>query len=557
MAISPVSSGSDAEKGIFHSDEKTARFDGEKSAPAYTEEPLDEEGSVVDFEETRVLKQGLGQRHIQMIALCGAIGTGLFLGSGKALVNGGPLGAFLGYAFVGILVTGVVLSIAELSALVPLTGAIIRHADYFVDPALSFAQGWNTVYNHMVSLPAELVAAAVIVQFWSEVNSAVWITVFGILLVVSNVLFVRVYGELEFTFASLKIMLIIGLNIMALVVTCGGGPDHHKYGFQYWRNPGPFVQYLGYGGSLGQFMGFYTTFSNAVYAYSGVEAVSVAAAETQNPRRNIPIAAKRIFYRVGLFYVLSIFMIGLIVPSNDPSLLKSTGTAAQSPFVIAATRAGIKIVPSIINAIVLTSAWSSGLLGGSRTLYGMAKEGHAPKFFLRVNRMGVPYIAVCSLSLFICLGFMTLSDSASTVFGWLQDLVSVSALVGWLIICIVYLRFYYGMKKQGIDRDELPWKAPLQPYAAWTSLIAFTILLFTGGYTVFIHKHWETETFVSSYINIPIILALYFGYKIFKKTKIVSLEDMPIRHFIDIANANPEPPAKPLTGWRRFNILWS
>lgn len=183
---------------------------------------------------------------------------------------------------------------------------------------------------------------------------------------------------------------------------------------------------------------------------------------------------------------------------------------AQSPFVIAATRAGIKIVPSIINAVVLTSAWSSGnsgkpsyqtllllsplsntipgLLGGSRTLYGMAKEGHAPKFFLRVNRMGVPYIAVCSLALFICLGFMTLSDSASTVFGWLQDLVSVAALVGWLIICIVYLRFYYGMKRQGIDRSELPWKAPFQPYAAWTSLIAFTILLLTGGYTVFIHK---------------------------------------------------------------------
>jgi amino acid transporter len=119
-----------------------------------------------------------------------------------------------------------------------------------------------------VSLPAELVAAAVIVQFWSTINSAVWITVFGILLVCSNFLFVRVYGEMEFTFASLKIMLIIGLNIMALVVVCGGGPDHEPIGFRYWHNPGPFVQYLGHAGSLGRFMGFWTTFSNAVYAYS-------------------------------------------------------------------------------------------------------------------------------------------------------------------------------------------------------------------------------------------------------------------------------------------------
>ena len=184
-------------------------------------------------------------------------------------------------------------------------------------------------------------------------------------------------------------------------------------------------------------------------------------------------------------------MVGLLVPSNDPNLLKSTGNAAQSPFVIAASRAGVKVVPSIINFVVLTSAWSagnSGVLGGSRTLYGMAREGHAPKIFLRTNRMGIPYVAVSFISIFICLGYMTLSAGASTVFGWLQDLVSVSALVGWMTICTVYLRFYYGCKKQGIDRATLPWKAPFQPYAAWLSLISFIILLLTGGYTVFLHK---------------------------------------------------------------------
>lgn len=106
-------------------------------------------------------------------------------------------------------------------------------------------------------------------------------------------------GEIEFIFASLKIMLVIGINIMALVVTCGGGPDHKSIGFQYWRNPGPFVQFLGISGSLGQFLGFWTTFNNAVYAYSGVESISIAAAETQSPRHNIPIAAKRIFWRVS------------------------------------------------------------------------------------------------------------------------------------------------------------------------------------------------------------------------------------------------------------------
>ncbi|KAK4546103.1 hypothetical protein LTR36_002240 [Oleoguttula mirabilis] len=544
-------------------DEKNFNKEAAKENYDIENVPVYDDEGPVEFAEKAELRRGLEQRHIQMIALAGTIGTGLFLGSGKAIARGGPLGAFLGYLIIGLLVTAPVLSIAEMSALVPLSGGIIRHAEYFFDPAMSFANGWNQIYSSMVSLPAEIVAAAVVVDFWGDsVNNAVWITIFGLLLVASNIFLVRIYGELEFAFALLKIMLVVGLNLMALVLVCGGGPNHEVYGFKYWQNPGPFVQYLGIQGSLGQFLGFWTTLSNAVYAYSGVEGISVAAAETQSPRRNIPIAAKRIFWRVLIFYVLSIFFVGLLVPSDDDDLLSSTGagTAAQSPFVIAATSAGIKVVPSIINAVVLTSAWSSGnsgLLGGSRILYGLAIEGRGPKFFSRVNRFGIPWIAVLFLSVWVCLGFMSLSNGAATVFGWLQDLVSVSALVNWIIICVVYLRFFYAMKKQGISRDRLPWKAPLQPYAAWVGVFAFNLLLLTGGYTTFIKRNWDTETFVSSYINIPIILILYFGYKWATGSKLVPLDTAPIMRFIEIAEQNPEPPPKPVTGLRRLNILWS
>lgn len=250
----------------------------------------------------------------------------------------------------------------------------------------------------------------------------------------------------------------------------------------------------------------------------------------------------------------------MLVPSNDPSLLSAkAGTAAASPFVIAATRAGIKVVPSIINFVVLTSAWSAGnsfLMANARMLYGMASEHHAPKIFLRTSRFGVPYVGVCFTSLFICLGFMSLSSSAATAFQWLQDLVSVGALVTWSVICGVYLRFYYGMKKQGISRSELPWAAPLQPYTAWFSFCFFQLLLLTGGYTTFIKNEWSTETFIASYIDIPIFLCLYFGYKIVKRTRILRLDEIPIRRFIDIANANPEPPVPPKQGWRKLNILW-
>ncbi|KAH8887784.1 hypothetical protein GQ53DRAFT_872516 [Thozetella sp. PMI_491] len=527
------------------------------------------EGSVEDdaeilsatFDEIRQVKQGLHQRHIQMIALAGTIGTGLFLGSGKAIATSGPLGALLSYLIMGIASGSVVLAIAEMGALVPLSGGIVRYAEFFVDPALSFADGWNLVYSYVVSIPAEIVAASVLVQFWITVYNAIWITLFGLVMIVSAWFFVRVYGELEFTFSMLKIALVVLVNLVALVIACGGAPNHEPTGFKYWVSPGPFVQYLGLGGSLGRFLGFWKTLNNALYAYSGIENITLAAAETRSPRQAIPQAAKRIFWRILIFYIVTIFMVGLVVPSDNERLLRSTGTASQSPFVIAADIAGIQVVPHIINAIVITSAWSSGnssLLGGSRTLYGMARHGRAPRCFTRINRFGIPYVAVTFYAVFMGLGYMTLSSSAATVFEWLQDLVSISTLVNFIVILITYLRFYYACKTQGIDRQaELPWAAPFQPYMSWAALGMFLLLLLTSGFSTFISGHWNTESFVSSYFNIPLILILYFGYKFTMKTKIVPLSDVPIRQFIDIANRYPEPPVKRARGIRRLNILWS
>ncbi|KAJ5229704.1 hypothetical protein N7489_010412 [Penicillium chrysogenum] len=551
-------------KGFLGNEDPAAVHEFKKDAKFTIEDPESpiqpEDEYVGDFKEISTLRQGLHQRHIQMIALAGTIGTGLFLSSGRAISRSGPLGAFLGYLVMGCVAGTVTLAMGEMGTLIPLNGGIVRYAEYFVDPALAFANGYNVVYSYLVSIPAEIVAAAVLVQFWSDLNSAIWITVFGLLMLCTALVFVRVYGELEFAFSMMKILLIIGVNIMALVITCGGGPDHKTIGFEYWRNPGPFVQYLGVGGALGRFLGVWTSLNSALYAYSGIETITVAAGETKSPRQAIPQATKRIFFRILIFYVISIFMIGLVVPSNEPKLSNSSGTASQSPFVIAATLAGIKVVPSIINAVIVTSAWSSGnsnMLGGSRVLFGLAMNGQAPKFFTRLNRFSVPWIAISLYGLFMCLGYMSLSSTANTVFDWLQDLVSITTLTNWLTILVTYLRFYYGCKKQGISRKSLPWATPLQPYISWASLFMLTILLITGGYSTFIKGHWDNEGFVSSYINIPLFLILYFSYKFVRKTKIVPLEDIPIQPFIDIANRNPEPQLKRKKGLRRLNVLWN
>lgn len=187
--------------------EKEAAFKATPLASAEARIP----NAVAELQNTN---RGLKSRHIQMIALAGTIGTGLFLATGQALARGGPLGILISYLFMGVLICFLVFSVAEMSALAPLSGGIIRHAEYFFDPALAFAQGWNSVYANAVLLPAEMSACAVIIDYWSHINHAVWITVLGGLLVFSNTLLVGVYGELEFFFAVIKILLIIGVNLM-------------------------------------------------------------------------------------------------------------------------------------------------------------------------------------------------------------------------------------------------------------------------------------------------------------------------------------------------------
>ncbi|KZZ92765.1 Amino acid/polyamine transporter I [Ascosphaera apis ARSEF 7405] len=382
--------------------------DREKAGPLRVEDPASKASSsssyprdmdiqFVEEEEKRDLRRGLKQRHVQMIAIAGAIGTGLFLGLGSSIATGGPLGSLLGYLFVGLIVCSVQFALGEVSALFPVTGSFVRHADVLVDPAWSFAIGWNVVYGCFMSVPAEVSAAVVLIQYWDDtISPAVWVTVILFLSVLVAILFVRVYGEVEFFFALLKILLVVGMIILGLVIDLGGAPKQDRLGFHYWRDPGPFVEYISTG-NWGKFLGFWAVMTSAVYSFSGIESLAMAAAETENPRQNIPKACKRVFARIVLFYVLAIIIVGMLVSSKDPRLTQDSGTAAQSPFVIAASDAGVTAIPSIVNAVVLTSAWSSSnqaILSGTRTLYGLALRGHAPKVFLRTTSWGIPWTCV-------------------------------------------------------------------------------------------------------------------------------------------------------------------
>jgi yeast amino acid transporter len=377
---------------------------------------IDEADFVTNHEETN-LSRGLSQRHISLIAIAGAIGTGLFLGLGGSIQTAGPLGALLAYASVGLVVCCVQFALGEVTALLPVTGSFVRHAEFLIDPALGFAVGWNIVYGNLLSIPTEITAICVLFQYWTDINPSLWIIIFILLTFTIGMSFIGIYGEVEFWFAVLKILFIVFLIILGLVIDLGGVPGTPRMGFRYWRDPGPFVEYIA-GGSWGRFLGYWAVMSNAVFSFAGVESIAMAAAEMKNPRVAIPKACRRVFARVSVFYILAVLVVGMLVRSDDPRLDEQSGTAAQSPFVIAASAAGLDGVPSVVNAIVITSGWSSSnqaLLSGTRVLYSLALKNQAPRIFLRTTSWGVPYVCVLLNTAFMFLAFMSLSEGALTV----------------------------------------------------------------------------------------------------------------------------------------------
>jgi amino acid transporter len=270
---------------------------------------------------------------------------------------------------------------------------------------------------------------------------------------------VRVFGEVEFGFALVKIALVVFLIVLGLVINLGGVPGTERVGFRYWRDPGPFVEYIATG-DWGKFLGFWAVMTGAVFSFAGVESLAMAAAETRNPREAIPRACKRVFARIVIFYMLAVLVVGMLVASNDPRLDGSGSSVAQSPFVIAASQAGISAIPSVVNAIVITSAWSASnqsLLAGTRVLYGLALKGQAPSFFLRTTSWGTPYMCVLLFAAFMFLGFMSLSENAITVFWWLVTLTASGVLFSWSTILLNHIRLMQAMKRQGIDASRLPW----------------------------------------------------------------------------------------------------
>lgn len=373
------------------------------------------------------------------------------------------------FIIMGILLATVVLSLGELAAVLPVAGSFAAYSQRFVSPAWAFAMGYNYWMQWFVVLPLELVAASIVIQYWDpngDITPGVWVIIFILTIAFINFFGVRGYGEFEFVASMIKIVAVVIFIIVAIVIQTGGAPNNKYLGAATWHDGLAFTN---------GFKGWCSVFVTAAFAFSGTELVGLAAAESNNPRKEVPKAAKQVFYRVFFFYIVSLFLITLIIRADDERLLggSSSYDARASPFVIAINIGRIHVLPDIFNAVILVSVLSVGnsaVFAASRTLCALAQQDMAPKIFTFIDRKGRPTPAVVLSLVMGCLAFLIYSTSQNDVFNWLLGLSGLSSIFSWGSINLAHIRFRKAWVNQGKSLEELPW---LSPMGIWGSYLGF------------------------------------------------------------------------------------
>ena len=467
---------------------------------------------------THTLQRRLNARMLNMIAIGGSIGTGIFLASGNAISLAGPGGTLIAYLVTGLMVYFLMTSLGEMSAFMPSTGSFYIYAAKFVDPALGYALGWNYWYNWAITVASEISAASLIMHFWfPESSSFIWCLSFICLVTGFNAFSARGFGEIEYWFSFIKVAVIV-LFIVGGAAMIFGLTHYEPVGFKYWT--------IGDAPFHGGWLAILSAFMIAGFSFQGTELIGIAAGESVNPQQNIPQAIKQVFWRILLFFVLSIFIISLLIPYTSTQL--TTTDVMTSPFTLVFKNYGIHFAASLINGIILIailSAGNSGMYAATRMLWYLAKKGHVPTLFSKVNKRGVPMPALIATTLIAMLAFLSSVFGNGKVYFWLINASSVSGFIAWLGIAISHYRFRKAYIQQGKNLSDLPYIAKGYPYAP---LIAFALcILIIGGqnYQAFTGDKIDWYGALISYIGLPIFIMIWLGYKFFKKTKVIKLTE--------------------------------
>ncbi|EAG2312587.1 amino acid permease, partial [Listeria monocytogenes] len=472
------------------------------------------------------IRRDLKTRHLSMIAIGGSIGTGLFLASGNAIHTAGPGGALVAYIAIGIMVYFLMTSLGEMATYMPVSGSFSTYASRFVDPAFGFALGWNYWFNWAITLAVDISTAAIIVQFWLPNTPAwLWSAIFLILIFGLNALSVKAYGESEYWFSIIKVATVIIFLIVGVLTIVGilGG---EVIGFSnFTAGDAPFK---------GGFFAILGTFLIAGFSFQGTEMVGIAAGESATPETSVPKAIKQVFWRILLFYIFAIFIIGMIIPYTNPNLLSAEATdVAISPFTLVFEKAGLAFAASVMNAVILTSvlsAGNSGLYASTRMLWAMARDKKAPKFLGKVNRRGIPMAALIVTTIVGAMTFITtLTENGTVIYTWLLSASGLTGFIAWVGIAISHYRFRKAFIKQGHDLSELKYKAKFFPFGPILALILCILVIVGQDYAAFLKPEFTNPAWWQkigiSYIGLPIFLVFWLSFKFTNKTKVIPLED--------------------------------
>ncbi|KAK3314327.1 amino acid permease-domain-containing protein [Apodospora peruviana] len=515
---------------------------------------------------TTLLARELKGRHLQMIAIGGSIGTGLFVASGKALSQGGPASVLLAYMFIGVMLYCTVQALGELAVIFPVAGSFSHFSTRFLDPSWGFAMGWNYALQWVVVLPLEIIAGAMTIGYWNDqLNKAIFVTIFLIIIVVINLFGVKGYGEAEFVFAIIKVTAVIGFILLGIVINIGGTPTSGYIGGKYWQDPGAFNN---------GFKGFCSVFVTAAFAFAGTELVGLAAAETANPRKSLPTAIKQVFWRISLFYIVSLTLVGLLVPYNDSRLMngRNFADASASPFVIAIESAGATVLPSIMNGVILVSVISVGnssVFGSSRTLAALAEQGQAPKILAYVDRQGRPLVAILVSSTVGFLAFLSDVSGRDAIFDWLLAISGLSTIFTWGSTCLAHIRLRQAWAHNNRSLSDIAFRAQAGVWGSWVGLIFNCLVLVTQTWLAIspiddpdqkepLPPSERARAFFLGCLAIPVVLMFAVGHKLWYRTSVVRVEDMDIdtgrRDFgrLGIIKAQEEEERQSWPRWKRI-----
>ena len=415
------------------------------------------------------LKRGLKNRHIQLIALGGAIGTGLFLGIAQTIKMAGP-SVLLGYALGGFIAFLIMRQLGEMVAEEPVSGSFSHFAYKYWGDFFGFLSGWNYWVLYVLVSMAELSAVGIYVHFWwPEIPTWISAAVFFVVINTVNLANVKLYGELEFWFALVKVVAILGMIAFGswLLFTGAGGPQAS-------------ISNLWAGGFFANgFEGFVLSLAIIMFSFGGLELVGITAAEADDPRHSIPRAVNQVIYRILIFYIGALAILLSLYPWSQ---LAEGG----SPFVLIFSALGSNLTANLLNIVVLTAAlsvYNSGVYCNSRMLHGLAQQGNAPRLLAHVDRRGVPVpaILVSAVATFACVVLNYLLPGEA--FKLLMALVVASLVINWAMISLAHLKFRRAKIAEGIEPFFKAFWFPFANYLCLAFLALMLVLLYLNGET--------------------------------------------------------------------------